>query len=58
MTAEDLYNSLPDELRVTSGNMRPEIAVGLAYLTARDAAIDAGVPVADAPTFAEWRRNP
>jgi hypothetical protein len=55
MTLEELHRSLPEELRATE--LPPAIAEAIDFLTARDAAIDAGTPAADVPTFAEWRSS-
>lgn len=56
-SAEEHWRSLPDELRVTPENMRSEIAEAIEYLRDRDAMIEAGTPVADAPTIEAWRAS-
>ena len=52
MTIEELYASLPEELRIRPGDVPPEIREAFTYLSECDALRDAGRPV---PTIEEWR---
>jgi hypothetical protein len=52
MTIEELHDSLPDGLRVTPENLRPDVANAIAFLADRNVLIESGMPV---PTIEEWR---